>query len=63
MLTPQQVAQYGEEGFTVLHEFLSRAAVDSILSDIDDLTSTATVAHHDSSRVEMEPNQGLRAKK
>jgi phytanoyl-CoA hydroxylase len=63
MLPPQQVAQYHEEGFTVLHEFLSPAAVGAILSDIHDLTSAATVAHHDSSRVEMEPHQGPAGKK
>jgi ectoine hydroxylase-related dioxygenase (phytanoyl-CoA dioxygenase family) len=57
MLTPQQIAQYHDEGYTVLHEFLSRSAVDAILSDIEDLTATATVAHHDSGRLEMEPNQ------
>ncbi len=63
MLTPDQIAQYHEEGYTVLHEFLSRAAVDAILADIEALTSTATVAHHDSSRLEMEPNQGPEGRK
>ena len=63
MLTPQQVAQYHEEGFTVLHDFLSRAAVDAILADIDALTAEATVAHHNSTRLEMEPNQGPEGKK
>ena len=63
MLTPQQVSQYNEEGFAVLHEFLSRDAVDAILSDIEDLTATSTVAHHDATRVEMEPNQGPDGKK
>jgi ectoine hydroxylase-related dioxygenase (phytanoyl-CoA dioxygenase family) len=57
MLTSQQIAQYHDEGYTVLHEFLSSDAVEAILSDIEDLTATATVAHHDSSRLEMEPNQ------
>jgi len=58
MLSPQQIAQYHDEGYTVLREFLSRAAVDAILVDIRALTSAATVAHHDSTRLEMEPNQG-----
>jgi ectoine hydroxylase-related dioxygenase (phytanoyl-CoA dioxygenase family) len=58
MLSPQQIAQYHDEGYTVLREFLSRAAVDAILVDIRPLTSAATVAHHDSTRLEMEPNQG-----
>ena len=57
MLTAQQISQYRDEGYTVLHEFLSRSAVDAILSAIEDLTATSTVAHHDASRLEMEPNQ------
>jgi len=63
MLTPQQVAQYHDEGYMVLQSFLSRDAVGAILSDIEDLTATATVAHHDSSRLEMEPNQQPEGKK
>jgi ectoine hydroxylase-related dioxygenase (phytanoyl-CoA dioxygenase family) len=57
MLTPQQIAQYREEGYTLLHGFLSRDAVEAVLADIKDLTGTATAAHHDSTRMEMEPNQ------
>lgn len=57
MLTAQQVAQYHSEGYAVLPQFLSGDAVEAILSDIEDLTATATVAHHDSSRLEMEPHQ------
>ncbi len=63
MLTPTQVAQYHEEGYTVLNEFLNRSEVDAILSDIDGLTAAATVAHHDAVRLEMEPNQGPEGKK
>ena len=63
MLTPQQIAQYHDEGYTVLHGFLGSDAVEAILADIEDLTSTATVAHHDSNRLEMEPNQGPGGKK
>jgi phytanoyl-CoA hydroxylase len=37
--------------------------VDAILADIEDLTATSTVAHHDATRVEMEPNQGPDGKK
>ena len=57
MLSPQQITQYRDEGYAVLHGFLSRDAVDAILADIRDLTATATVAHHDSTRMEMEPKQ------
>ncbi len=62
-LSPQQIAQYRDEGFTVLHEFLDRAAVDELLAEIDILTASATVAKHDSARLEMEPNQGPDGKK
>ena len=63
MLTTDQIAQYHNEGFTVLHEFLSSDAVGAILADIDALTAAATVAHHDSTRLEMEPNQGPEGRK
>jgi len=63
MLSPQQIAQYHEQGFLLLPEFLSRSAVDAILADIADLTATATVAHHDAARLEMEPHQGPEGKK
>jgi len=57
MLTTPQITQYQEEGYTLLPEFLSSSSVDAILSDIEDLTAASTVAHHDSTRMEMEPNQ------
>jgi ectoine hydroxylase-related dioxygenase (phytanoyl-CoA dioxygenase family) len=63
MLTLEQIAQYHDEGYTVLDEFLGRDAVEAILSDIEDLTALATVAHHDAARLEMEPNQGPEGKK
>jgi ectoine hydroxylase-related dioxygenase (phytanoyl-CoA dioxygenase family) len=63
MLRPEEIAQYREQGFVVLPEFLDRTTVDSILAEIDTLTATATVANHDSSRMEMEPNQGPEGKK
>jgi ectoine hydroxylase-related dioxygenase (phytanoyl-CoA dioxygenase family) len=58
MLSAKQIAQYHEEGFTVDHEFLNRSVVDAFLSDIEGLTATSTVAQHDATRLEMEPNQG-----
>ena len=63
MLTLQQVEQYHNEGYAVYHEFLNREQVDAILAEIRDLTSAATVAEHDSARLEMEPNQGPDGKK
>jgi ectoine hydroxylase-related dioxygenase (phytanoyl-CoA dioxygenase family) len=63
MLTPEQVAHYHEEGYLLLPEFLKRAQVDSILNEIREITSAATVANHDSTKVEMEPNQPPDGKK
>jgi Phytanoyl-CoA dioxygenase (PhyH) len=63
MLTPEQIAQYHAEGYTLLPHFLSRSEVDTILADIEGLTGTATVAQHDAARLEMEPNQGPEGKK
>src|SRR5690348_4069638 len=63
MISAQQVAQYHEEGYAVLHEFLDRSAVDAVLMDIQRLTADATVANHDAARLEMEPNQGPDGKK
>lgn len=63
MLKTEQKAQYHREGFLLLPGFLSPSVVEAILSDIEDLTATSTVAHHDSSRLEMEPNQGASGKK
>ena len=63
MLTPQQISQYHAEGYTVLPDFLSRSTVDAMLSDIAGLTAAVTVAHHDSDRLEMEPNQAPEGKK
>lgn len=62
-LSEQQIKQYHNEGFTVLHEFLDQPAVNELLGEIDALTASATVAKHDSTRLEMEPNQGPEGKK
>jgi len=62
-LTPQQIAHYHEEGFLLLPEFLNRAQIDAILGEIKEITGSATVANHDSTKVEMEPNQGADGKK
>ena len=63
MLTPQQITQYHDEGYTVVREFLGRSAVDALLADIVALTRASTVAHHDSTRLEMEPNQNAEGRK
>ena len=63
MLSPDQIAQYHDEGYTLLDRFLGRDAVDALLSGIEELTAAATVAKYDAARLEMEPNQGPEGRK
>lgn len=58
MLTSEQVKEYKEDGYTVFHGFLSSSEVENLLADIEAISAPATLAHHDASRLEMEPNQG-----
>jgi ectoine hydroxylase-related dioxygenase (phytanoyl-CoA dioxygenase family) len=57
MLSSDQVSQYKQEGYCVCAEFLSVSEVGGILTEIDTISSSSTVAKHDSTRVEMEPHQ------
>jgi ectoine hydroxylase-related dioxygenase (phytanoyl-CoA dioxygenase family) len=58
MLTREHLAQYENEGYTVVPEFLSQPDADAILAEIERIKDGATVAHHNAERLEMEPNQG-----
>ncbi len=58
MFTPDQVEQYRNEGYTVYEDFMSPEELDRFLREIDRVTGRNTVAEHDSTRMEMEPNQG-----
>ncbi|MGD0125967.1 MAG: phytanoyl-CoA dioxygenase family protein [Terriglobia bacterium] len=62
MLTADQVCEYREHGYTILHGFLSASEVEAMLSDIDAISGAATLANHDASRMEMEPSQGPEGK-
>ena len=57
MLTREQTAQYQGDGYTVFPGFLSSAEVGALLSDIESICAGNTLAIHDKSRLEMEPNQ------
>ena len=57
MFSSDQVEQYRSEGYTVLKDFLSREDLDQFLGGIDRVTDRNTLAEHDSTRMEMEPNQ------
>jgi phytanoyl-CoA hydroxylase len=57
MLTPGQVAQYERDGYTLYPSLLSSDEVAAFLADMDQICAGNTLAHHDKTRVEMEPGQ------
>jgi phytanoyl-CoA hydroxylase len=59
MLTSDQIMQYRQQGFWVCHGFLRAADRTEFLAEIDTILASATLASHDPSRMEMEPDQAL----
>ena len=57
MLSPTQVEQYNTEGYVVVPDFLSTDQVASFLAEMDAVSAGNTLAEHDATRMEMEPNQ------
>lgn len=57
MLTNTQIEEYRSQGFCVAHNFFTEAESSQLLDEIDSICAGATLAHHDGSRLEMEPNQ------
>ena len=57
MLAAEQTDQYHINGYCVVNEFLSTKEVSSLLSEIDNITNGNTLAHHDETKLEMEPDQ------
>jgi hypothetical protein len=58
MLTDTQVRCYRDQGFCIAPGFLEKSLVDELLNELDEVTAGSTVAHHDGTRMEMEPDQG-----
>jgi ectoine hydroxylase-related dioxygenase (phytanoyl-CoA dioxygenase family) len=58
MFTAEQVAQYRRDGYVVYPRLLGRDEVDALLADVEAICAGNTLADHDKTRVEMEPNQG-----
>lgn len=58
MFTEEQVRQYRREGYVLYPDFLSAAEVAGYLAEIERIGEGNTLARHDGSRMEMEPNQG-----
>jgi phytanoyl-CoA hydroxylase len=58
MLVAEQVRQYREKGFCVYPGFFSDQDVAILVQEIKDISRGATLANHDATRLEMEPDQG-----
>ena len=57
MLTPAQVEHYHTEGYVAVPSFLSAEEIAAFLSEMDAASADNTLADHDATRMEMEPNQ------
>ena len=57
MLTPAQVEHYHAEGYVAVPGFLSAEEIAAFLSEMDAASAGNTLADHDATRMEMEPNQ------
>ena len=56
-MTEEQRKEYVEQGFTIVPDFLDNAQLETLLAEIDRISGENTLAAHDKSRLEMEPNQ------
>ena len=57
MLTQIQVDEYREKGFTVYPNLLDTGVVAAYLAEIEEISSGNTLSNHDSTLMEMEPDQ------
>ena len=57
MLTTAQVEHYHTEGYVAVPGFLSAEEVAAFLCEMDAVSAGNTLANHDITRMEMEPNQ------
>ena len=57
MLSSELVNQFHRDGFCSATGILSRDELNALLADVESISAGATVANHDSTRSEMEPNQ------
>ena len=57
MLTRTQINQFRQDGYTVHPDFLSPGEVAELLNEIEAITHGNTLAEHDKTRMEMEPDQ------
>jgi len=57
VLSEKQVEQYKTEGYLLYPTLLGRESLDLLLEELKTICADNTLAHHDHSRLEMEPNQ------
>lgn len=57
MLKREEIEQFSREGYAVHPEFLSHDDVSALLKEIEGISKGNTLAKHDKTRLEMEPNQ------
>ncbi|MBI4551726.1 MAG: phytanoyl-CoA dioxygenase family protein [Candidatus Latescibacteria bacterium] len=57
MLSPQHVEHYHREGYVVYPGFLSRDELATFHAEMERVAAGSTLAHHDKTRLEMEPKQ------
>ena len=57
MLNKQQIDQYNDEGFTIFPNFLNSAQIQLFIEEIEMITRGNTLVKHDTSKMEMEPDQ------
>jgi hypothetical protein len=57
MLNKQQIDQYNDEGFTIFTNFLNSAQIQLFIEEIEMITRGNTLVKHDTSKMEMEPDQ------
>ncbi len=66
MLSRTQVEEYKKNGYTIENELISKDEVSAFLADAESIIAGNTLAQHDKTRLEMEPNQppdGTRARR
>jgi ectoine hydroxylase-related dioxygenase (phytanoyl-CoA dioxygenase family) len=57
VVTAEQVSHYHREGYTVVQDFLESQEVSDLIQEIARICKGNTLAHHDATRLEMEPQQ------
>jgi phytanoyl-CoA hydroxylase len=57
MLSEAQIGQYRRDGYVVIHGLLREEELAALLAEIERASAGSTLASHDQTKVEMEPDQ------